>query len=114
MAFSFFTGYKNDMKRFFYLGSEKLIRLFVQKVLKGAGHDVYIAENIDELYVIKDLNSQIILVDACLVESLPQDFFEEGREYVVIGAESELESLKQNSFHKKLQKPLGMTDLLSL
>ena len=114
MAFSFFTGYKIAMKRFFYLGSEKLVRLFVQKVLKGAGHDVYVAESVNELYVIKDLNSQIILIDACLVSSLPQGFFEEGREYVVIGAEAEFQNLDLNSFHKKLQKPLGMTDLLSL
>ncbi len=102
------------MKRFFYLGSEKLVRLFVQKVLKGAGHDIYIAESVDELYVINDLNSQIILIDASLIKSLPQGFFQEGREYVAIGAEAEFVGLDLAPFGKTLQKPLGMADLLSL
>ncbi len=102
------------MKRFFYFGSEKLVRLFIQKVLKGAGHDIYIAESIDELYVIKELNSQVVLIDASLINSLPQGFFEEERKYVAIGAESEFRGLDLTPFHKTLQKPLGMADLLSL
>jgi len=102
------------MKRFFYLGSEKLIRLFVQKVLKGAGHDIYCTDSLDDLFVIHDLDSQIILIDFLFLSKLPDSFFEAKRQYVVLGTEGELSALDGHRPFKTLSKPLSMDDLLSL
>lgn len=102
------------MKRFFYLGSEKLVRLFVTKVLKGAGHEIYCTDTIDDLFVIKDVNSQIVILDASFVFQLPSDFFEDQRCYVILGTEIELSSLHGPKVYKSLLKPISMGDLLSL
>lgn len=114
MAFSFAKVYIKIMKRFFYLGSEKLVRLFVQKVLKKAGHEVYCTDTIDDLFVIKDIDSQVVIVDAAFTSKLPDDFFAEQRSYVVLGNELELSSLSLPRTVKRLPKPISMDDLLSL
>ncbi len=114
MAFSFAKVYIKTMKRFFYLGSEKLVRLFVQKVLKKAGHEVYCTDTIDDLFVIKDLDSQVVIVDAVFVSKLSSDFFADQRTYVVLGTELELASLDVPRTVKHLPKPISMDDLLSL
>lgn len=114
MAFFIIKVYTNTMKRFFYLGSEKLVRLFIQKVLKGAGHEIYCTENLDDLFVIKDLDSEVVILDAAFLSKLPFDFGEAQRQYIVLGTEGELKDLKLPFPYKSLQKPIGMGDLLSL
>ena len=100
------------MKQYFYLGHEKLLRLFVQKVLKDAGHEVYVTDSLDDLFVIKDLDSQYVLLDSGFLSKLPSDFFEEKRHYVLL-LEDESDSPLLSKFKTILKRPFEMKSLLN-
>ncbi len=101
------------MKKYFYLGQEKFLRLFVETTLKTAHHEIYTTDSLDELYVIQDLDSKKILIDSAFFSKLPENFFEKSREYFFIIERGET-GHQQFVGHSVLEKPLSPETLLAL